>query len=898
MRRCTPLCLAPALIALLSTSAFAQTGFVHWETPHVHPIDLTPSGGRLLAVNTADNRLEVFNVLPAGLSPVASIPVGLDPVSVRARSETEAWVANHVSDTVSIIDLTTLRVTRTIFTGDEPCDIVFAGTPQRAFVSVSQLNQIRIYDPATPLAPPVILNIEGEEPRALAVSPDGTRVYAAIFESGNATGTVRQQEVTNPTGPYGGQNPPPNAGNVFSPPINPAITVPPPVAQIVRRNPSSDRWFDGNGREWTNFVTWNLHDHDVAIINTATLGLTYSNSLMTTVMGVGVKPDGTVTAIGTEATNEVRFEPNVRSTFIRVRMGAFNPATPLTTTITDLNPHLNYAVQSIPQASRDLSIGDPRGVVWHPTNGNGYITGMGSNNIIVINAAGSRITQIDVGEGPTGLALSTDGSRLFAINKFEGNISIIDTATNAELTRVSYFDPTPPAVKLGRPLLYDTHMTSGLGHVACASCHIDGRTDFLAWDLGNPAGSMKAFNQVCRTPNCRDWNPMKGPMVTQSLQNIIGVEPLHWRGDRENLAAFGPAFTDLQGADTIPSAGLLQQFTDFIATIKYPPNPNRNFDGTLPNAKNVSAGGIGNPITGQTLYNTLPVLGVNTTCNGCHALPTGTTEQIDDPMLPLAPQPMKISQLRGLHEKDGWRRNNPNNSKGFGFNHHSEFDTLNALLNAGFNFGPPAQAQQRRFDVEAFILCLDTDTHASVGQQATFFGPNNNDANLTARLTSFIALANSGTVGLVAHGRVAGQDRGYYYTGAGIMQSDRHGEIVAADSLRTGASNGNEITFTVVAAGTQLRMGIDRDVDGAYDFEEIVGCGDPANAAILPVPKADLNGDTLRNADDVPLMAIALVDPTSATALQLCAADMNADGRVDGRDITLFTRCVMGLGCP
>lgn len=901
MRRCSPLCLAAALIALSSTSAFAQTGFVHWETPHVHPIDLTPSGGRLLAVNTADNRLEVFNVLPAGLSPVASIPVGLDPVSVRARNETEAWVANHVSDTVSIIDLTTLRVTRTIFTGDEPCDIVFAGTPQRAFVSVSQLNQIRVYDPATPLAPPVILNIEGEEPRALAVSPDGTRVYAAIFESGNATGAVRQQEVSNPTGPYAGQNPPPNLGNIFSPPINPAITVPPPVAQIVRRN-AANQWLDGNGREWTSFVTWNLHDHDVAIINTATLALTYSTGLMTTVMGVGVKPDGTVTAIGTEATNEVRFEPNVRSTFIRVRMGIFNPLTPLTTTITDLNPHLNYAVQSIPQASRDLSIGDPRGIVWHPTNGNAYVSGMGSNNLIVIDSAGARVTQIDIGEGPTGLALTADGSRLFAMNKFDGSISIIDTVANAELTRVSFYDPTPEAIKLGRPLLYDTHLTSGLGQAACASCHIDGRTDFLAWDLGNPAGSMKAFNQTCRTPTCRPWNPMKGPMVTQSLQNIIGVEPLHWRGDRENLAAFGPAFTDLQGADAIPSATQLQQFTDFIATIKYPPNPNRNFDGTFPATLPVT-NGTGNPANGLNVFTTIPTLpgpggGPGTTCNGCHALPTGTTRQIDDPMLPLAPQGLKIAQLRGMNEKNGWRRNNQNNSKGFGFNHHSEFDTLFALTGAGFNFGPEPTATTRRRDVEAFMLCLNTDTHASVGQQVTFFGPNNNDANLTARLSSFIALANTGAVGLIAHGRIAGQDRGYYYTGAGIMQSDRHGEIIAADSLRTGAANGNEITFTVVTAGTQLRMGIDRDVDGAYDFEEIVGCGDPANAAILPIPKADLNGDTLKNADDVTLMALALVDPTSSTAVQLCAADMNADGRVDGRDITLFSRCVTGLGCP
>src|SRR5436309_16074706 len=138
--------------------ALAQTGFVNWETPHVSPLARTPSGATLLAVNTADNRLEVFDVSGANASNphwVRSVPVGLDPVSVRARSETEVWVVNHLSDSISVVDLSNGRVTRTILTGDEPTDVVFAGSPLRAFVSVSQLNQVRVLDPASPgSAPP------------------------------------------------------------------------------------------------------------------------------------------------------------------------------------------------------------------------------------------------------------------------------------------------------------------------------------------------------------------------------------------------------------------------------------------------------------------------------------------------------------------------------------------------------------------------------------------------------------------------------------------------------------------------------------------------------------------------------------------------------------------------
>ena len=123
-----------ATVALgLAGTALAQSGsFINWESPQAHPVDVTPDGRLLLVANTADARLEVFDV--SGKAPVrlGSVPVGLDPVSVRARGNGEAWVVNQISDSVSIVDLASLRVRRTVLVGDEPADVVFAGTPQRA----------------------------------------------------------------------------------------------------------------------------------------------------------------------------------------------------------------------------------------------------------------------------------------------------------------------------------------------------------------------------------------------------------------------------------------------------------------------------------------------------------------------------------------------------------------------------------------------------------------------------------------------------------------------------------------------------------------------------------------------------------------------------------------------
>ena len=53
---------AGVLLYLLGSVSYAQSSFVNWEHPQVHPLEITPDGTKLLAVNTPDNRLEVFDL--------------------------------------------------------------------------------------------------------------------------------------------------------------------------------------------------------------------------------------------------------------------------------------------------------------------------------------------------------------------------------------------------------------------------------------------------------------------------------------------------------------------------------------------------------------------------------------------------------------------------------------------------------------------------------------------------------------------------------------------------------------------------------------------------------------------------------------------------------------------
>lgn len=816
------------LAALATPPAASAQSYVNFEGKQTSPIRLSPDGTRLFAVNTPDNRLSVFDVT-SQLNPVliAEIPVGLEPVSVHPVNNDEAWVVNEVSDSVSVVSVSRHVVVDTLPVKDEPSDVVFAAG--RAFVSASRNNRIAVFDQVT-RSPLTNIAVFGENPRALAVSPDGSRVYAAFALSGNRTTII----------PFDRAPAQPTAG------MNPSLPAPPAVSLIV--DATDPAWAGGADP----FIRFTMPDNDVVEINTGTLAINrYFSRVGTVNLGLAVRPgSGDLYVANTDARNTTRFEPVIRATFVTNQISRVNINNGAVTRH-NLNPaaHANTNFPSLSDLTNALA--QPTALVFGPSGNNFYVAAFGSDRVAQINAdSGAVMARIELSptaagsaadprnkRGPRGLALKA-GQALYVANRIANTLTVINPASHVVVRElpVGSHDPTPAVIRQGRGFLYDAKL-SGAGLVSCASCHIDGEMDLLAWDLGNPQGEVDVVNgrvSALGVNTTFNMHPMKGPMTTQTLRGLAGLEPLHWRGDRTNFLHFNGAFDGLMGT-AILSSNDMRAYRDFINTMVFQPNPNQNLDRTLP----ATLAGA-NPIAGRQAYlNTNYQTGSlgSLRCNTCHVIPTGTDRSFTPAAALQEPQDFKVPQLRNVYQKMTFT-NAPGAQSlgGFGIVHDGTDPSLVAFFSrAVFGlFAQPSHAGTRS-NISAFVQCFDTGMAPAVGYARTLTATNVNQASVSndwtlleaqASLVNNIHLGTSGlsqtNIQLVVKGTVDGQLRGFVYqAAAGTYRADSTNLApMTRAQLRSKVLAGDTLTLLGVPVGSGYRMGIDRDENGVLDGDE------------------------------------------------------------------------------
>jgi YVTN family beta-propeller protein len=909
---------APFPRALAKRQEDQKSSFTLFESGQVRPLALSLDGKTLYSVNTPDNRLEVFQITGTGLRPLGSIPVGLEPVAVAARTNEEVWVVNHLSDSVSIVrpphfcegdpnrPIVPGRVVDTLLVGDEPRDIVFAGkNHDRAFITTAHRGQNIPFDPklttpgigradvwvfdadhlgatlgGTPLT---ILTLFTDTPRALAVSPDGLKVYAAGFLTGNQTTTIEATVVA-----ANGGNPPPLVGSGGIPA--------PPVGLIVKFD--GTHWVDELGRQWDPFVKFSLPDKDVFVLDAGAnppQEIGSYRTVGTVLFNMVVNPQsGHLYVSNTDARNNHRFEgagvflQQFHQTTVRGHLAESRITVIADGQVTPrhLNKHINFdeCCAPAPNDENSRSLAFPTDMAITGDGKRLYVAAFGSSKVGFFDTAElendtfipdeSRQIKLS-GGGPSGVVLDEARGRLYVHTRFDNSISIVDTGTNAEIGHIPLFNPEPESIVRGRRFLYDASFSSSHGDSACASCHIFGDFDGLAWDLGDPDNSILANGGIFTAkPEQFDpsviegFLPMKGPMTTQSLRGLANHGAMHWRGDRqdnvtpsaqpdqgafnENAAfkKFNIAFPNLNGRSEQISDSDMQAFATFILQITYPPNPVRKLDNSLTPDQEAGRDHFFNGKT-DALF----------ACNGCHVLdPKGNAQfGVAKPgffgtdgrfSFEFESQIFKIPHLRNGYQKVGKfgmpggsgflpddlnpADDNPfmgDQVRGFGFLHDGSVDTLfrfhGSLVFAqrppgtllptdpgnpeGFPISPKG-ARQRR-ELEQFLLAFDSNLAPIVGQQVTL--RSTTGGVVVPRVHLMTARADAGDCELVAKGL----GRGYLYLGGGQFRQDRTGAPNLSDAQLFALVNlpDGELTFTCVPPGSGFRIGLSRFGDGVLD---------------------------------------------------------------------------------
>jgi DNA-binding beta-propeller fold protein YncE len=611
-------------LAALPAGAAQPPSFLSFESGPVRPLALSPDGTKLFVANTPDNQLEVFDVdaVTGLLTRAGTVQVGMEPVAVAARSNDEVWVVNHLSDSVSVVllDGGVPRVSRTLHVGDEPNDIVFAG-PQdldgfhtRAFVSAAHRGQNTPHPQGDYATPGIgradvwvfdttalggslggdeiaILGLFGDKPRALAVDPGGTTVYAAVFRSGNQTTAVSEGLVcdTDPANVSSDTLQPAcviNGANVpggSPPPHSDHSAVPRPETGMIlkfnRDGGTLNQWQDEiAGRNWNDVVKFDLPDRDVFAIDaigsapdflpaavdassSCANGAGCWAGVGTILFNMVVNPSsGKIYVSNTEAQNHVRFEgpgthatgkkpldepTTVQGNLAQARITVLDGAS---VTPRHLNSHLDYSVRPAPPGDKDKSLATPLEMAVTPDGTTLYVAAFGSQKIGILDTAeleaGTFVPNTTDrialgGGGPAGLVLR--GDKLYVLTRFDNSLRVIDRIAKLQDEAWPLHNPEPPEVVDGRPFLYDANLTSSNGEASCASCHIFGDMDDLGWDLGDPDGDVAVnnnpFNPVIPAAFDPLCFPNGNPACTRSFHSMKG--PMTTQSLR-GLANMGP----------------------------------------------------------------------------------------------------------------------------------------------------------------------------------------------------------------------------------------------------------------------------------------------------------------------------------------------------------------------
>lgn len=767
----------------------------------IHPMSFSADGSTLFALNQPGARLDLID--PVTLARTRQVPIGLGAVSVRARpGSSEIWVVDSVESCVSVVDPTLGAVVRTIRVGAEPHGIVFTPNGDRAYVTCSAAERVDIVSTTSYLVVKSIA-IPAKSPRGIAYL--NGRAYITSFLSGNGTaprGTANDSDAVETV-----QRP--------APPVE---------------NP--------------------LPDRDLFVINTKVLPerdyLDNSGTvsgLGTVLFNVHARPGTTELWIpNTEALNaDHRGRVNfVAGQFVSNRITVVDT--------TGASPPKILDLDAIAPSNRKCS--QPGYIEFDPVEPIVYVAGYGNDLVAVLRIGpGPSLTwegSIDLpsvkpyprGTGPRACLLSPDGGALVVFNRNDNSLTRVPLASlpsgggwnfTASPAVALGLDLSSGFLRLGRHLFTNARFSASQTS-SCASCHVDGHTDGMAWDLSS-------FLDPEGTPDDQLAFPLdeKGPLVTQTVRRMEDASPYHWRGEVGSTNGFQAAFIDLlehTSNGTLQTIGpdfqYLRRYMDVLA---HPANPRQPLSRQL----------TGDAKLGEDLFSTLPVQG-SLTCASCHMLPTGSSGEIVAESIGGVISSADVPSLRGVGDKVSPRFDiggsfGTRTELGAGLTHGGALSSLEEAFDRGAGESPgfhefaiaPLEAQR----IARYLSSFDTGIAPAAGLQVTAT-PANWSMVAASELALLRAAAAQGDCDLVYYrvprpvlGHMT-ELNGSYDPATGLYRvGSASSPAIDEATLLAEAAGGLPVTFLGVPIGMGESQGLDRDMDGLFDLDELVAQTDP-----------------------------------------------------------------------
>jgi len=198
----------------------------------------------------------------------------------------------------------------------------------------------------------------------------------------------------------------------------------------------------------------------------------------------------------------------------------------------------------------------------------------------------------------------------------------------------------------------------------------------------------------------------------------------------------------------------------------------------------------------------------------------------------------KIPSFRNLHERSGLSFSSNESTTGFGFGHDGRVDTLENYVTQGADIpDAPVTTDRDLSDLLAWLISAPSnvlgDTRAVEPNLGKRYIADASGVTLVTRVPGDLGGPFTGDIILRAN--ISGIARSWLYDRKlKLFQSNRKSEVMSTNEVIALAQTNSSTFFYPVYPGTGVRIGLDSDLDGYFDQDEIDANSDPYNPISTP----------------------------------------------------------------